>query len=353
MRRAKPALVLSGIVGLLPWGAQASEVSLYGQVHAGLNTFSYDDSKRVTEITGQGRTWVGFSGSTPLENGWDAIGTLEWNTFPHLGESGFKRRASYVGVATPYGEAVIGSVAAAYKMGGGVGWDPLVTTELQQRRSGGMSGGAFGHNSFVDRAIQYTSPELNGFKLQLQLGTEENNDSRTVADPSEGDADAELQQGDALASVRYTGIPDWDLIAAAVRLDEPYTEVDGVDDGDTSWKLGARWAPEGYSLAYQYESVEIIRGPGGAGRIDNLVGDPDNRVDGEDDGKFRDGRFMDAVDHHALIGTYEQGRNTWVLGLSHADADAREEDVSAVTAALVHQPAPSFRLYAGVQHQAF
>ena len=113
--------------------------------------------------------------------------------------------------------------------------------------------------------------------------------------------------------------------------------------------MGARWSPDAFSRAYQYEAVEIIRGPAGTGRIDNLVDDDSNRVDGDGD----DALFTDSVDHHALIGTYEQGRNTWVLALGHADADGDDEDVTSVTGALVHRPHADFRVYAGVQHQAF
>ncbi|ABM62711.1 porin [Halorhodospira halophila] len=359
MRRTS---TVAAVAGLFAWGgaasaAQAGEVSLYGQVHAGLHQFAYEDSSDVTKFTDQGRTRWGVSGQQPLDDEWTAIGQLEWSASPHLGDDDFSRRISYVGVDSPYGELVVGTVHAAYKTLGGVRWDPLVATELQQRRTGGMSGGSFGHNDFVNRAVQYVSPEMAGLQLHAQIGVEDDNQDRTLSSPDPGDADQDLQQGDVILGASYLGLPDWHFIAAVMHLDERFTDVDDVDDGDTNWKVGARWAPDAFSLAYQYESVEIIRGPGGAGRIDNLVGDPSNRVDGEsttdDDPAFYDGRFTDAVDHHALIGTYQQGRNQWVLALGHADADGDDEDVSSITGAVVHQPHEDFRVYAGVQYQSF
>ncbi|MCC3750050.1 MAG: porin [Halorhodospira halophila] len=351
MKRTTTAAVLAGAFSLggIPWVAQSgsAEVDLYGQVHAGLNHFSYEDASDVTQFTDQGRTRLGVAGRQLLDGDWAAIGQLEWAVGPHLGEDNLSRRISYVGVDGPYGEVVVGAVHAAYKTLGGVRWDPLVTTELQQRRTGGMSGGSFGHNDFVDRAVQYVSPELAGWQLHAQIGTEDDNQDRT----DDGDADPAMRQGDVILGADYTGLPDWQFIAAVMHLDEPFTDVDDVDDGDTNWKVGARWSPDAFSLAYQYESAEIIRGPAGAGRIDNLRGDDSNRVDGDDEDGI--GVFTDSVDHHALIGTYEQGRNTWVLAFGHADADGDDEDVTSVTGALVHRPHADFRVYAGVQHQAF
>ena len=342
--RRATAVIFAGVAGLAPWAAQAGTFSAYGQVHAGVSHFSYDDSDSVTEVTDQGRTRVGIAGSQPLDGGWSAVGQLEWNTTPHLGDGELSRRSAYVGVDGPFGKVSLGSHHAAYKVTGGVRWDPLVTTELQQRRSGGMSGGSFGQNSFVDRSIEYISPVQQGFQVQAQLGVADDGGDGRIRDD---DGDADLQAGDAIVGVSYTGLPDWELIASAIHLDEPYNDDDDLD-GDTNWKLGARWAPEGYSVAYQFEDVEIIRGPSGQGRIDNLVDDAENRQGGEDSQ-----RFSEPVHHHALIGTWEQGRNTWVLALSHTDADADEEDVSAVTGALVHQPHEDFRIYGGIQHQAF
>jgi len=346
MKRTTTAAALAGAFSLggIPGVAQSGssgEVDLYAQVHAGLNHFSYEDSSEVTRLTDQGRSRLGVAGRQPLDGEWAAIGQLEWAVGPHLGEDDFSRRISYVGVDGPYGEVAVGAVHAAYKTLGGVRWDPLVTTELQQRRTGGMSGGSFGHNDFVDRAVQYVSPELAGWQLHAQIGTEDDNQDRTDNE----DADQAMQQGDVILGVDYTGLPDWQFVAAVMHLDEPFTDVD--EDGDTNWKVGARWSPDDFSLAYQYESVEIISGPAGAGRIDNLDDDATNRVGGGE------GRFSDAVNHHALIGTYEQGRNTWVLALGHADADGDDEDVTSVTGALVHRPHADFRVYAGVQHQAF
>ena len=348
MSRTRTVAAVAGLLGFAgaPWVAQAGELTLFGQIHAGLNHFDYEHAADVTKLTDQGRTRWGISGIQPLDGDWRVIGQLEWGAETHLGEPESSRRISFLGVDGPYGEVAVGLLHGAYKILGGVRWDPLVTTELQQRRTGGMAGGSFGQNDYVNRAIQYVSPELAGLQLHAQIGVEDDNQVRTTDDPDD-DFDSDLQQGDVILGADYTGLPDWQFIAAVVHLDEPFTGVDEVGDGDTNWKAGARWAPERFSLAYQYESVEIVRGPAGTGRIDNLVDDPSNRVGGGE------ARFTDAVDHHALIGTYEQGHNTWVLALGHADADADDEDVDTVTGALVHRPHANFRVYAGVQHQSF
>ncbi len=68
-------------------------------------------------------------------------------------------RVAQVGITGGFGTVVAGNLKSPYKYTGGVKYDPFVATALEARRNGGMSGGALGHNSFIDNLVAYASPK--------------------------------------------------------------------------------------------------------------------------------------------------------------------------------------------------
>ena len=104
-------------------------------------------------------------------------------------------REKYVGLQTGFGTLKLGSVRNPYKYAGGVLWDAFVTTNLEARGNGGMSGGVFGHNNFMDNGINYVSPTFFGVTIS---GT-------YVPDDVTSSTSQTTNSGDAGASVEWKG----------------------------------------------------------------------------------------------------------------------------------------------------
>ena len=51
-----------------------------------------------------------------------------------------------------------------------------MTTNLEARRNGGMSGGAYGHNGFLSDMIGYMSPNWGGLEFWIDYSLDENGD---------------------------------------------------------------------------------------------------------------------------------------------------------------------------------
>jgi len=65
-------------------------------------------------------------------------------------------RDIWVGLASKtYGQVIVGRLETPYKRAA-IGWDPMNATFLQARGNQGRSATAFGHNSFLNRAVNYS-----------------------------------------------------------------------------------------------------------------------------------------------------------------------------------------------------
>ncbi|AKJ95661.1 hypothetical protein TVD_09960 [Thioalkalivibrio versutus] len=329
MKKQILAVAVAGAFAIPALASAETSTTLYGQMHAGLTHWNYDNLDNEEDMTDQGRTRIGVRSSTDLGNGMNAFARFEWSASPHLGGSGLGRRQSHIGMDGDFGQIAIGSFHSVHKQHGGTGWDPLVTTELQARRTGGMAGGNFGTNSFVDKGIQYKSPQLGPVTLTAQTGFSDNN-----APGRQGDG-TDLQMGD-FALGAHVDLGAFELIAAYTKLDEPFSTA--PNDDDVNWKVGGRWSDGPFSVAYQYEDIGILSSGGGAARIDHAMGVGNHMT------------VTDAHKHHYLVGTYSMGRNNFVLSFGHLDADSSDQDVTTVTGAVVHRLNSAFRVYAGLQH---
>jgi len=116
-----------------------------------------------TEVADNARGRVGVKASEDLGNGLKGIAQFEFkadttdNTVKN--SASLTSRVSQVGITGGFGTVVAGNLKSPYKYTGGVKYDPFVTTALEARRNGGMSGGKLGHNSFIDNLVAYASPK--------------------------------------------------------------------------------------------------------------------------------------------------------------------------------------------------
>jgi predicted porin len=213
--------------------AQAAKVTVYGQAEVEIVDVSTDNSPTIDgtyQGDDNGRSRWGIKAEQDLGNGMKAIAKYEFQLDPSNGDDQVAR-SQYVGLSGGFGELRLGRDHGAYKTAGGVAWDPYVATFMQARRGGGMSGGTFGHNSFRNDLIGYTTPKgLGGFWGQVQF---------VVDDRNGDDGDYHLAGG-------WKGGP-LEIIVAANNDDSKDAQ---------NRKIGARYNSGGLTAAVQYEDVE-------------------------------------------------------------------------------------------------
>ena len=87
-------------------------------------------------------------------------------------------RDIWVGLASKtYGQVIVGRLETPYKRAA-IGWDPMNATFLQARGNQGRSGTAFGHNSFLNRAVNY-SHKFGTVEVNAFVGIDDSSDPGT------------------------------------------------------------------------------------------------------------------------------------------------------------------------------
>lgn len=260
---ASAALVLS------PALTMAADVSIYGSANVELG--SYQDQRPEAEQTDDFKTLrledntrgrFGIKASEDLGRGVSSLARFEWevstttNTSPAAPEDSnvsLTGRMSYVGVAGKLGSALAGNLMSPYKYTGGVKYDPFVTTALEARGNGGMTGGPLGHEDFLKKTVGYELPKglLSG---SVAYGVEE--DDNVLA------LDLLLKKG------------GWEVFVAYVDSGNRTALVDPTDSASgqpldyRAAKVGGQFLSESgahrVSLQYEYvedgfNSVEVVK----------------------------------------------------------------------------------------------
>lgn len=186
---------------------------------------------QTVEDNSRGRFWI--TADEDLGNGMKGLAHYEFRV-DTTGECGLEAggakcltgspniREKYVGLQSGVGTIKLGSVRSPYKYAGGVLWDAFVTTNLEARGQGGMTGGVFGHNNFMDNSINYTTPTMSGLVVSTTY---------TPDDATTGASTA--TSGDAAAAVEWKG--------AGLHAIGAWSRNNVVDANDVeSVKLGIR-----------------------------------------------------------------------------------------------------------------
>jgi len=185
MNKKLLALAVGAAISAAPMFASAG-VKVYGHAQvevgtrdagAGNNTFTSDNAR--------GR-W-GVKASEKLGNGMTALAKFEFRVDTsdnRRGPSGQTStpRESMVGLKGGFGTIELGNLKSAYKYHGGVKYDPFVATMLEARGAGGMTGGQFGHNAFMDNAIGYKTPKMGAVSGWATVSVDETADERGATD---------------------------------------------------------------------------------------------------------------------------------------------------------------------------
>jgi predicted porin len=196
-----------------------------------------------------GLSRFGIDASKDLGNGMKAIGRYAFKMNPSQGNE-IAARDQWVGLKSGAGAIILGRQPTPYKMNGGVKWDPFVATFMEARGSGGMSGGALGHHSFVNDMITYASPKFAGIKFQASYIADDN---------------AVGGNGGANGSFLAGGTGTWGPIDVIVgynnyrnrSIDDVVPAIAGGPDVKQG-KIGVRYKGNGLTAAWQYENVDNI-----------------------------------------------------------------------------------------------
>jgi len=247
MQKKLIALAVGATLAAAPmFVAQAAEVKIGGKLEVELVASEGGEGEGKVDTTKMGdengMSRINFSVSQDLGNGLKAVALMDWQTNPSDGakptDSSLKAREQYVGLAGGFGTVALGRLQTPYKTYGGVKWDPWVATFMQARASGGMSGGATGHQSFVDDVVAYITPDLGGFKATLAYVPDDQGNTAC------GGCD---MGGTWTAGASYTFGP--------VEVIGAYLGMDGDIELDQA-KAGIRYNANGLTAAYQYEDLD-------------------------------------------------------------------------------------------------
>ncbi len=156
-------VVVAGVSAALATGVAQADVVLYGKIYAEFGTESFGAGLSAVEYStlddSQNLGRLGVKFSQDLGNGLTAVGKYEFSLNAPDGTNNFNMRDSWVGLKGGFGQIAMGRFDGAYKVTGGINWDPFAFTSLQLASNGGQSNTNFGNAGFIDRAIEYRTPE--------------------------------------------------------------------------------------------------------------------------------------------------------------------------------------------------
>lgn len=234
-----------------------AESTIYAQIQFEMARID-NGTSADTYITDRERGRIGIKGSKDAGNGITSFGIAEFDFVGGNDDSEFgdardtdtggdsvtvrgnalRVREIAAGLKGPFGIIEVGTLKSAYKYTGGIKYDPFVTTTLEARGNYGMSGGATGHNSFINNAVAYKN-KFGPVNIWVTYSP----------DDTDTDNDGKSDAGQISYAVRFSG-------------DNFEAFLSGVDSG-TSFvqystnKLGGKFdIRNGMSVMGQYEMID-------------------------------------------------------------------------------------------------
>jgi len=255
----KTLLTIAVASGLTAAGAVYAGPTVYG--HAQVEVASWGGDGDGTSVIDNARGRVGVKDVEDLGGGLKGLAKFEFKVDTADGDSGtsgngqgisLQKREMLVGLKGGFGQVELGRLKSAYKYYGGVKYDPFVTTVLEARGNGGMTGkvgtgNAYGHFSFISDSIAYQNKMgAISFRLTYDL---DNGGGPTVTN-------ATGANGYTLG-FKY-GTKQFEIIAAYADDGEDTTSTNG---NYSAAKLGGMYDfGAGGKLSAQYESATTDTG---------------------------------------------------------------------------------------------
>ena len=155
----KSLLTLAVAAGMVASSSAFAEATVYGHAQVEVGVWGGDADGMSVEDNARGR--IGFKSSEDIGGGMKALAKAEFKADFADGDSSstggiaLQKRELMVGLKTGMGTVSLGRLKTAYKYTGGVKYDPFVATVLEARGNNGMTGGVYGHNSFISDSVGY------------------------------------------------------------------------------------------------------------------------------------------------------------------------------------------------------
>lgn len=212
----------------------------------------------VTTVEDNQRGRIGFYGDESVGGGMKAFGRVEYDITSSGNQSGFKDnpsiREANVGLSGGAGTFTIGTLKSPYKYTGGVKYDPFVTTNLEARRNGGMTGGNYGSNGFLSNMLSYQTAK--GMPVDFWLAYSPSDTGAQAKGAGTAGAN-EGDRGDYAAALKFGG-GGWEaFLATAKNKDNGASgSVPAVKSDYTATKIGGKVSFDSHTILGQYESTK-------------------------------------------------------------------------------------------------
>ncbi|MCE7915688.1 MAG: porin [Nitrosomonas sp. PRO4] len=352
--------------------AQGTNVTIFGSVQAEYATVNYDKQSSQALIGDDtGRSRFGAHITEQLGGGLKAKARVEYGFNTGSGNLGVARER-WVGLANDnWGELKFGRIQSPFKdFAGGMTIDPFAYTTLQASGSGGTmtasaNGLGSGAQTFVNSAVRYDSPKVEGFSFAgiLMPGDANRLDPGNFISPSSG------FQGSQSNSGGEDG--EWDFQVAGKyeaqvqghnlgvfggysrdNLSTRQRTTTGLNNNEHVWRGGASWSFQNFRLSGQYERVSNAIGAATCSTAAAL-GNPGS---GLPDTRSQCNSAMNlGGDGHLWFagGQYDWGNTSIIAqgGMSEANATATaaKREVSTFTVGLIHNLSKRSSLFGGYQ----
>lgn len=192
----------------------------------------------------------GIKASEDLGGGLKGLAVVEYDIgSTETSGSGPTIRHASVGLAGDFGTFLVGALKSPYKYTGGVKYDPFVTTNLEARRNGGMTGGLFGSNGFISNVISYQTKGLPVDVWVLYSPDENGADSTGNEGSTVGD------KGDYAASVKFGG-EGWEAFFSTAHNEDNTGPADSFANNYDANKIGGKYSMGPHTFLVQYEDTD-------------------------------------------------------------------------------------------------
>jgi predicted porin len=363
--------VASALATPMVVSAQGTNVTLFGSVQAEYATVNKDGQSSQAHIGDDtGKSRFGAHITENLGGGLKAKAHIE---------QGFSTGADGIGIARErwvalandsWGEVKFGRVQSPFKdFAGGMTIDPFAYTTLQASGSGGTmtasaNGLGSGANSFVNSAMRYDSPKVEGFSFAgiLMPGDSNRLDPTNFygATATTGGSNANSGGEDGEWDFQVAGKYDAHVAGHNVGVFGGYSrdnvstqqKLSGLNNNEHVWRGGALWGFQNFKLSGQYERISNAVGAATCTNAAALG----NAATGNQDSRSQCNSAMNlGGDGHLWFasGQYDWGNTSIIaqggMGDANATAIAAKREISTFTVGLIHNLSKRSSLFGGYQ----
>ncbi|WP_374565327.1 porin [Nitrosomonas sp.] len=374
MKKKLISLAVAGALAVpMTASAQGTHVTLFGSVQAEYATVNRENQSSQALIGDDtGRSRMGMHVTESLGGGFKAKAHVEYGFNTGAGALGVARERWVALANDNWGEVKFGRVQSPFKdFAGGMTIDPFAYTTLQAGGSGGtMMSSANGYGSgaqgFVNSAVRYDSPRVEGFSFSglLMPGDSNRLDPANTIIPSDtfqgsqSNAGGEDGEWDFQLAGKYDA--QWQghnfAVFGGYSRDNVSTRqktAQGLLNNEHVWRGGASWNFQQFTLSGQYENINNAVGAAtctNAAQLGNpATGLPDTR--GQCNSAMNmggDGNIWFAS------GKYDWGNTSFVAqgGMTNANGVvglAQSREVSSFTVGAIHNLSKRSSLFGGYQ----